>query len=97
MTDPQTRHDLETMAQWRARRDAYERVEARRRRTAALRFWFNLHQIVDDPAAASAAPGVSTPLPSIPGAAHGVAGSQPDPGRSHPPRPALRLPDNPNS
>src|SRR5262245_20786685 len=77
--DMQTIHDIETMAEWAATQDAYQRMlERRARRRSWLRFVFNWRQIADDPPVAVPASGAQrSPIPAPsgpPGAGSAAAG-----------------------
>jgi hypothetical protein len=55
-------HDLEMMAERAAYREATERYEQRRaRRRQWFGFWFNFHQIVDEPTIPLVATGIPAP------------------------------------
>lgn len=74
--DKQTRDDLQTMQDFHDQMDALYRLEARRAaRRDSLRFWFNIHQIANEPVVAEPTPGATAPS-AHPGVGSGAVGSE---------------------
>jgi hypothetical protein len=98
--DMETKRDMESIAEWAATQDAWDRLLERRNRPLRrhLHFWLNVRQVVYEPTVAVATPGAADPTsaPTL-GVATGAAGSQ-----SRAPRspqftvPGSRLPGRPH-